>query len=185
MTVGTRIDRFDSPRKLAEPGTTPMTNHRRTPPRSTILTIALAAFLALGWAWREAAFARHEAERVRSQTLTLDQVKMNDYQADGKPVGRVGLYFSGDTPGSTKFVTGRFVLAPGQTPHPPHRHPEEEVMIVERGEGEIVCDGKTTKVGPGSAMYTTPNAEHGIVNTGKEPIVFYFIKWEAKSAGQK
>ena len=53
-------------------------------------------------------------------------------------------------------------------------------MIIESGHGEIVCDGKTTKVGPGTAMYTTPDAEHGIVNTGQEPIVFYFIKWQSK-----
>ena len=51
-------------------------------------------------------------------------------------------------------------------------------MGSESGTGEIFCDGKTTKVGPGSVMYTTPNAPHGITNTGKEPIVFYFVKWE-------
>ena len=53
-------------------------------------------------------------------------------------------------------------------------------MVIEKGNGEIFCDGKTTKVGPGSVMFTTPNAPHGIVNTGKEPIVFYFIKWASK-----
>ncbi len=77
-------------------------------------------------------------------------------------------------------MTGRYVLDPGKTPHKPHTHAEEEVMIVESGRGEIFCDGKTTQVGPGSVMYTTPNAPHGIVNTGKEPIVFYFIKWAGK-----
>ena len=54
-------------------------------------------------------------------------------------------------------------------------------MIIERGHGEILCDGKTTKIGPGSVMYTAPNAPHGITNTGSEPIVFYYVKW----AGQK
>ncbi len=33
-------------------------------------------------------------------------------------------------------------------------------------------DGKTTKVGPGSVMFTAPNDLHGIVNTGKTPLVF-------------
>lgn len=136
--------------------------------------------LACGWAAREVAFARERAEMVRSGTITLDRVDMGEYRANGELVGRAGAYFEGDTPGSTKFITGRFVLEPGKTPHPPHRHPEEEVMIIESGHGEIVCDGKTTKVGPGTAMYTTPNAEHGIVNTGTEPIVFYFIKWQGQ-----
>jgi mannose-6-phosphate isomerase-like protein (cupin superfamily) len=53
-------------------------------------------------------------------------------------------------------------------------------MIIESGHGEILCDGTTTKVGPGSVMYTTPNAPHGITNTGREPIVFYYIKWSSR-----
>jgi mannose-6-phosphate isomerase-like protein (cupin superfamily) len=98
----------------------------------------------------------------------------------GESVGENGVYIAGDTPASTKFVTGRFVLPPGKTPHAPHTHPEEEVMIIERGHGEIFCDGTTTKIGPGSVMYTTPNAPHGITNTGSEPIVFYYVKWESR-----
>ena len=145
------------------------------------LPIALTALLAVGWAGREIAFARAAVD-AKSSTITLDQVKMEDYKDGGKLVGRAGVYIQGDTPGSRKFVTGRFVLEPGQTPHPPHRHPEEEVMVIESGEGEIVCDGKTTKIGPGSVMYTTPDAEHGIVNTGDKPIVFYFIKWESRGS---
>ena len=54
---------------------------------------------------------------------------------------------------------------------------EEEVMIVESGTGEIFCDGKTTKVGPGSVMYTTPHGSHGITNTGSQPLAFYYVKW--------
>jgi mannose-6-phosphate isomerase-like protein (cupin superfamily) len=80
-------------------------------------------------------------------------------------------------------VTGRFVLDPGKTPHAPHTHAEEEVMIVDSGSGEIFCDGKTTLVGPGSVMFTTPNAPHGITNTGDKPLVFYFVKWTSRPRG--
>jgi mannose-6-phosphate isomerase-like protein (cupin superfamily) len=145
---------------------------------SLIAPSLIAASLALGWASREFAFASERAKLVDSQTVTIEQVKMADYQLEGSTVGSAGAYFEGDTPGSKKFVTGRFILQAGKTPHQPHKHAEEEVMIITEGNGEIFCDGKTTKVGPGSAMYTTPNAPHGIVNTGSEPLTFYFIKWE-------
>ncbi len=150
------------------------------PSRLRHLPLVACLVLAAGWASREVAHARSGAEPVKSQTITLDAVKMEAYKVDGKEVGSAGAYLAGDTPASTKFITGRFVLNAGQTPHPPHTHVEEEVMIVESGTGEIFCDGKTTKVGPGSVMYTTPNASHGIVNTGTTPIVFYFIKWADK-----
>ncbi len=141
---------------------------------------ALASFLAVGWSYREAAFALAGAPEVASGTINLDQVDMVNFTDKGELVGKNGVYVSGDTPASTKFVAGRFVLQPGKSPHAPHTHPEEEVMIIESGHGEILCDGKSTKIGPGSVMYTTPNAQHGITNTGDEPIVFYYVKWEGR-----
>ena len=133
--------------------------------------------MALGWAGRERSIAAEKAEIVKSRTVTLDQVKLTDASDRGSVFGKLGIYLAGDTPASTKFVTGRLWLAPGKTPHPPHTHAEEEVMVIEQGKGQIDVEGKITEVGPGSVMYTAPNASHGIVNTGDTPIVFYFIKW--------
>ena len=145
------------------------------------ILVPVSLALALGWASREVAFAAERAEALASRTIGLDQVKMVEARDRGEPVGENGVYLSGDTPASTKFVTGRFILPAGKTPHLPHTHLEEEVMIIESGHGEIFCDGKTTKVGPGSVMFTAPNAPHGITNTGSEPIVFYYVKWAGKS----
>jgi mannose-6-phosphate isomerase-like protein (cupin superfamily) len=142
---------------------------------------ALAAVLTLGWASREIVHAAEKADLVPSQTITLDQVTMKEASFDGKRTGMIGFYVQGDTPASAQFVTGRFAIDAGKTPHPPHTHIEEEVMVVESGQGEIFCDGKTTKVGPGSVMYTAPNAPHGITNTGSTPLAFYFVKWSGKS----
>ena len=140
------------------------------------LTLVLAA----GWSFRELAYAFDGPKELSSITINLDEVKLVTAHDRGQAVGENGVYLAGDTPASTKFVTGRFTLPAGKTPHLPHTHPEEEIMIVEKGHGEIFCDGKTTKVGPGSVMYTTPNAPHGITNTGDEPIVFYYVKWESR-----
>lgn len=151
----------------------------------TVALTGLALALGLGWTYREVAFARERAALVASGTIGLDGVEMKDVSDRGQHVGRNGVYVAGDTPASTKFVTGRFIIDPGKTPHLPHTHVEEEVMIVESGHGEIFCDGKTTKVGPGSVMYTTPDAPHGINNTGDAPLVFYYVKWAGKDASSK
>src|SRR5689334_14351300 len=106
--------------------------HMPTKFRWSVAVPTLAAgLLAVGWISREVAFARERGAEVASQTVTLDQVAMSEFKDQGKPVGKIGLYVSGDTPASSKFVTGRFVLDPGKTPHAPHTHVEEEVMIVE------------------------------------------------------
>jgi mannose-6-phosphate isomerase-like protein (cupin superfamily) len=152
---------------------------------STAIPSALALILGLGWASREVAFALERSNEVASQTVTLDNVEMvdNSDPAQGRKVGRIGIYVKGETPASAQFVTGRYAIDPGKTPHAPHTHAEEEVMIVESGHGEIFCDGKTTKVGPGSVMFTTPNAPHGITNTGETPLLFYFVKWAPRPKG--
>jgi len=157
--------------------------HPRLRP-STVLWAGLTLSLGIGWAFRELAQAREWAAVLASQTLTVDQLKMSTYEDRGNPVGRVGLYVQGETPGCSSLVTGRFILDPGKSPHPPHVHDDEEVLIVGSGHGEIICDGKTTKVGPGSMMYSTPNVAHGINNTGQEPLTFYFVKWTPRGNSQ-
>jgi quercetin dioxygenase-like cupin family protein len=145
--------------------------------KSTLLSALVITALALGWASREVIHAEEKARFLKSQTLTPAQVKVQEAMYEGKPTGKLALYYEGQTAGTRNFATGSFILNPGTEPHPIHFHPEEEILIVASGQGEISCDGKTTSVGPGAIMYTAPNVKHGIRNTGKEPMVFYFVKW--------
>jgi quercetin dioxygenase-like cupin family protein len=149
-----------------------MRNHK-----GTILAVLVAAALALGWASREYSHAEEKAKLLQSQTITLGDVKLKEFVFEGKPRGEIGLYLDGETAGTRNFVVGQFRLKPGEEPHPIHTHPEEEILIVTAGKGEISCDGKTTKVGAGSVMYTGPQAPHGIKNTGDDVLTFYFVKW--------
>jgi mannose-6-phosphate isomerase-like protein (cupin superfamily) len=95
---------------------------------------------------------------------------------------RVFTHYNGPTDQLSGLCAGIAVLDPGATPHPPHTHPEEEFLIVTAGTGEIECAGQTTAVGPGAMMYCAGGTLHGIVNTGKVPMTFYWSKWLAKSA---
>lgn len=108
--------------------------------------------------------------------ITLDEAKAKVMK---EPFGEVRIYFEGPTDQLKAMTAGNARLNPGATPHPPHEHPEEEFMVVTEGTGEIFVDGKTTKVGPGAMMYCAANKLHGITNTGKTPMLFYFYKWLA------
>jgi mannose-6-phosphate isomerase-like protein (cupin superfamily) len=160
--------------------TIPMPRNTSRVPMRRLAPTAVAISLALGWAWREVARATERSDALASKTRNLEDIKMGVFKDGENPVGKIGLYFQGETPGCASFVTGRFVLDPGKSPHPPHVHEDEEILIVESGRGEVICDGKTTPVGPGSVMYSTPNVAHGINNTGSEPLTFYFVKWTPK-----
>jgi mannose-6-phosphate isomerase-like protein (cupin superfamily) len=90
---------------------------------------------------------------------------------------RVFTHYNGPTDQLSGLCAGIALLDPGSTPHPPHRHPEEEFMIVTSGTGEIECAGQTTQVGPGAMMYCAGGTLHGITNTGAVPMTFYWAKW--------
>ena len=94
---------------------------------------------------------------------------------------RVFVHYNGPTDQLRGMCTGMAVLDPGASPHPPHRHPEEEFLIVASGSGEIECGGTTTKVGPGDIMYCAGDVLHGITNTGPVPMTFYWSKWLARA----
>ena len=96
-----------------------------------------------------------------------------------EPFGELRIYFDGPTDYLKQMTAGSLRLNAGASPHPPHTHPEEEFMVITEGSGEIVVDGKTTKVSAGSMMYCAANKSHGIVNTGKTPLMFFFYKWRA------
>jgi mannose-6-phosphate isomerase-like protein (cupin superfamily) len=108
--------------------------------------------------------------------LTIDEAKARLMR---EPFGDLRIYFDGPTDQLKAMTAGSLRLNAGATPHPPHQHPEEEFMVITEGTGEISVNGKVQKVTPGSMMYCAANVSHGIVNTGKAPLLFYFYKWRA------
>lgn len=66
---------------------------------------------------------------------------------------------------------------PGQQPHDPHRHWEEELIVVKEGTIEAMQNGETTVVGPGSVIFEASNELHGLRNVGDTPATYLVIKW--------
>ncbi len=66
-------------------------------------------------------------------------------------------------------------LPPGQSPHPPHQHVHEEMMLVQSGSLEATISGQKSVVGPGSVIYINSNDEHGLKNTGTVPAQYFVL----------
>ena len=125
-----------------------------------------------------AAFAM--AARVQAAGLKLPSTTLGPDQTTvtHESFGDLAIYFGGPTEQVASMTAGSLRLKPGMSPHAPHRHSEEEFMVITEGAGEISVDGRATKVVPGSMMYCAAGTLHGIVNTGKVPLLFYFYKWK-------
>ena len=70
-------------------------------------------------------------------------------------------------------------LNPGQTPHAPHKHPDEELIIIKEGTVESLNNGELKRVGPGSIIFQASNQLHSIKNVGTTPATYHVIKWNS------
>jgi len=68
-------------------------------------------------------------------------------------------------------------INPGEAPHAPHQHPEEELIVVKEGTIEAMQNGVTKRVGPGSVIFQASNELHGLRNVGKTPATYHVIKF--------
>lgn len=66
-------------------------------------------------------------------------------------------------------------LGAGSQPHPPHRHPHEELFLLIKGTVAVTISGKTTMIGPGSAAFAYSNDLHGIYNPGPEKAQYFVV----------
>jgi quercetin dioxygenase-like cupin family protein len=69
-------------------------------------------------------------------------------------------------------------LEPGKSPHPPHRHPNEELVIIRQGTVEAFENGEWKRLGPGSVIFSASNQLHGLRNVGSEPAVYHVVNWK-------
>ena len=70
-------------------------------------------------------------------------------------------------------------LNAGESPHPPHKHPDEELLIVKEGTVESLVNGELRRVGPGSVVFQASNQMHSIRNVGDGPATYHVIKWNS------
>ncbi len=68
-------------------------------------------------------------------------------------------------------------LNPGLASHAPHRHVNEELIIIREGDCETLSNGNWVKVGPGSVVFNASNSLHGFRNVGTVPAVYHVINW--------
>lgn len=66
-------------------------------------------------------------------------------------------------------------LAPGSSPHPPHRHKHEELFLMMKGNLAVTIEGKTTVIGPGAAAFVHSGELHGVHNPGDEDAQYFVV----------
>jgi mannose-6-phosphate isomerase-like protein (cupin superfamily) len=78
------------------------------------------------------------------------------------------------------------VLMPGNSPHPPHAHLDEEILVVMNGSAELIVPSSTNDANPstfsvsaGSAIYYPSYQFHTIRNGSSEPVLYAMLRWKS------
>jgi quercetin dioxygenase-like cupin family protein len=93
------------------------------------------------------------------------------------PVGETRSVVKGPTATLDELEMHITTLNPGMASHPPHRHPNEELVILDSGTVEVLIDGQWKRLGPGSIVLNASNVLHGLRNVGATPAQYHVINW--------
>jgi XRE family transcriptional regulator, regulator of sulfur utilization len=70
-------------------------------------------------------------------------------------------------------------VAAGKASHAPHRHADEEIIIIKQGTFDVLADGKTYRGGPGTVIFHATQTLHGLTNVSDGPGVYHVIRWRS------
>ena len=104
------------------------------------------------------------------------------YSEDGAPTREI---LEGRIPGSEIIELHETTLLPGKMPHPAHRHPHAELLMVKQGTIEFLSDNPPVRVTAGGAAYCAPNQLHGFRNAGDGEASYFVLKIGAQPVCQK
>jgi XRE family transcriptional regulator, regulator of sulfur utilization len=106
-------------------------------------------------------------------------VDWNSVASKSTDFGAVRSFFTARTATLEQLEVHVTTLDPGKSPHPPHRHPNEELILINRGTLETLSNGEWKRVGPGSVIFNASNQLHGLRNVGTEPAVYHVVNWKS------
>lgn len=121
------------------------------------------------------------AGAVRSQEPVLGSAAFDwgSLTVQATKVGARRNFFDRPTATLDQLEIHATTLNPGEVPHAPHQHPDEELIIVKEGTVEALVNGRTQRVGPGSVIFQASNQLHGLRNVGTGQATYHVIRWNS------
>jgi uncharacterized cupin superfamily protein len=139
--------------------------------------LAIAVPTALGTALLTlAAVAAAQGPRPLIGPSVYDWTQLKAQTTD---VGEYRQVLKGPTATLDELEVHVTTLLPGKWSHPPHQHPNEELVLIRQGTVETLSDGAWKRLGPGSVIFNASNSLHALKNVGAEPAVYDVVNWKS------
>jgi glyoxylase-like metal-dependent hydrolase (beta-lactamase superfamily II)/poly(3-hydroxybutyrate) depolymerase/quercetin dioxygenase-like cupin family protein len=122
---------------------------------------------------------RDDRASAASPVLTSSVFDWNGMKAEPTEAGEVRHVFRAPTATLDELECHVTTLRAGVGSHPPHVHPNEEVLIVREGNVEVFYRNAWHPAGPGAVIFLTGTDPHGIRNSGKTPATYHVLAWQS------
>lgn len=100
-----------------------------------------------------------------------------DLAVQPTPVGQRRDVARNPTATLAEFECHISTLNPANASHPPHTHPQEELIILREGTLDVHSNGTNTRVGPGSLFFFASNNPHAVQNHGDKPATYFVFNF--------
>jgi XRE family transcriptional regulator, regulator of sulfur utilization len=117
-------------------------------------------------------------EPAKKPVMGSTAISWEEIEAKPKK-GRAWQIFQDPTATLDELELHVTTLEVGGTPHPAHKHPDEEIVIIKTGTVEAMVNGQAKRLGPGSIIFQAANQMHSLRNVGDVPAVYHVIKWNS------
>jgi XRE family transcriptional regulator, regulator of sulfur utilization len=144
----------------------------------TVAAIAVVATLAFV-KWTPSLTAQTQAPPKTPETMTSSVFDWNKMVARPTKVGAARQVLRAPTPTLDELECHITTLNPGETPHEPHKHVDEELILVKEGVVESLVNGERRRAPAGSVIFQSSNQLHAIRNVGDTPATYFVVKWNS------
>lgn len=117
------------------------------------------------------------AQSVNKPVMHSSVFNWSSLKVEPAKTGERRGVFDSPTPALEELEMHITTLNPGESPHLPHQHPAEELMILKEGTLEVMQNGRTNRVEAGGIIFNASNEPHGLRNIGTNRATYYVIKF--------
>lgn len=138
-----------------------------------LTSVVLALLLATGSAASVMAAPTSTPPKSKLESSVFDWTKL---AVAATAAGERRAIVNAPTATYDNFSCHATTLRAGEVAHAPHRHPDEEIVIVKEGTIEVTIEERRERAGAGSVVFFASNDFHGMRNVGDTTATYYVLR---------
>ncbi len=119
------------------------------------------------------------AQKVPKEVMHSRVFRWSELKVEPTRFGERRAVFDAPTAHLDRFECHVTTLNPGESPHAAHRHPHEEMMVIQEGTLEAIQNDRTNRVDAGGIIFCASNEMHGLRNVGTNRATYVVLAWYA------